>query len=517
METVVSNRRIGATHSGLTGLNEELDKFIEHLMTGQVCVIPNVFDIAGVFPGLSEYYKGIWESTYGDKKVKNPIEEDVKFLQGMAMDGDFWGYNLQSGEVNLYTGDFSRVEELTGRKINPELTVKKNQDGIIHCVRLDIDYESENNFKLKPTTLRSDTNVTAQGFVLIPYAVTRSMFRVLRNLLKSNQALYVTQSGSVSKGRFVSIKKSVVKAYTDKFLTDVPKVQSFPMKGWIYLPTLGAPSTSLGLTRLDLFRIERIEKVSNASNLPIAKVDPDPVSSLVMSEVLQTYLEKLFKPEFNENGVEIKNTKTEGLRNTVLDVLGMPKEENVSTLSLFHRVHELSTEQLLGLWGILPQEWHHCLLRVKKEINGVRYLDNFSNLKDLLSREILMVTYVTSGAKFKRIIVTNNEEKLERLYGKGYVKRYESDRVRARTAMRILELSGDLGEVYEETGIYLEPEQVDSFVEAYEEAMRLKEESPRKVNDNLVTARALFQLSGSKYYYQNIPLNRIYKVAILGS
>ena len=519
--------RVGAQKSVFSGNLKKLDAYVYGLMSGAVCVVPNVYDIINIFPELEEYYLGIYEKYYSDSvtpKSKCKVEDipkDLRMLQGVLLEGYVVGYNKETQDFNIYYGNIEALNRMEGKNdsVDPYKDIANGHSkGFLTGKRIDIRYESEKKFSLKSVNIIGKGKLTVDNNIYIPYFIIQSMMRVLKLMLQGNQALKITQNMPTGglKERFVSAKTSVVKHYTDKFFDGTAKFMGYPMNMLVYISTLGAPSTTLGMTRVDLMRIEKIEQIKDASNLPIAKVNPDPVNSLVQSELLNTYIENLFKMTYSEDGgvISEKNVKyIEKLEQMMANYGANPGDG--SKYDLMRMTHELTAEGLMAVWSELPKSWHSYMMWIKKYMSNIEDVNVNSpefDLYDLLKNNIVMVTYMTLKNKFNRSIVTNSKKLLTTIYGPDYVGNYESNEVKKRTAVEMVEDGYPYEIVQKKTGIIVNND--GEFEELYREVKNKENYYLSDKQKEYTTARALFEVKGSKRYYQKIPNNRIVKVQI---
>lgn len=511
-EETVSQRRLLSNRTVAYGNKDLVDAIMQGYMLGDRVITPNIFDLCNHLD-LREYYLAVYDyelSQFGESP--EGVSETLRLVQGMAFDGEFIGYNKKTGEAKLYSGKAKRIKQLTGREFNLVKTEEKNKRGVIHCMRLDVSYETESQFTVKAVNLNVKTELVLEDTIFIPFWVIPSMIRVLYSLLRAAPAVELAQSyGHSLKTRYVSGKAKVIRKYTDDLLKNVPKPMSFPLYFQVYLPVLGAPSSTVGLTRVDLLSLERIKSVSpkDWESLPIAPVNPNPLSSLLQEQVASVYIDSLFIPEIS--------SKTQSFKNRVLNTMnsfGLNVTPESGRFELIKKMHEFSAEQNMIFWKqAVPTDFHTYLLRVSQLLNNYEVVEFASEreFRAALYDGVYLVNSLTKGGKFSKAIVTNSKDILRAAYGENYVARYESKRVKEELAVQLLQEGASWEDVERLSGISFEVtedlEDLLSKVQQDAENYRGPTGSADTIN-----CRALFQLSGSPMYFRKIPFQRIFNV-----
>ena len=79
------------------------------------------------------------------------IDYDIKLLQASVLDGLVVGINIEKeGDFQIYTANIGTIFGINNEsKFNIDKTLDLNRQGIVHAVRVDIDYTSEEGFNYK--------------------------------------------------------------------------------------------------------------------------------------------------------------------------------------------------------------------------------------------------------------------------------------------------------------------------------------------------------------------------------
>lgn len=394
--------------------------------------IPSIDDLVltdTMIPELKEELLEKYNSHYGVDFTKL-IPVNIKLEQAAMMDTLMFGYNLSTGAINLYT---LNVELLFGLGVDNkkmiETCFKRNQMGIIHAYRIDIEYTSERTFFFKAVSLQSKNYIYADNYVLFPLLYIKRGMVLLKMFMEKGFVLKVTQDlGDIIKTRYITNSKTVLKKYCDcEEAVDSVNCSYFPLKGYMYAPVIGAPSTTSMVTKIDLFSISRIDPVRGYSEIDVRKVQ-DPIKNEVLCNSIMKRLTELSKGS-GWDYVDIMQSLPDGDK-VFKDELG----RSVVDIPLVSKyLHTLDEDTLESLAERIPG----CSDVMKKYQNifTCREFVDFSNLsedevKKLLRTGVYKLVWIKSNCGYSSATVTNNKQVLRELYGEGYFGKYEGQNVR---------------------------------------------------------------------------------------
>lgn len=482
------------------------------------------------------------------------IDMDVKLAQAVALDGLMAGFNVEKGCVfQLYTANTKPFGIEDDARFTKEKILELNKQGVVHCVRVDIKYTTgTNNFDVKLVNTNKNTRVDlyCEGvrsgrFYVTPYIVIDFAIRFFQSLLNTSNALEVTQiKDDLVKTRLISDNKDVLKKYADlESFAETLEPLYYPLEGFFYAPVVGADSTTLGLTRIDLLDVSYIKEITNI-NMPKAKSGKD---LLIKRSVVYSMLSDLYykdKDTYKEivSNIPNKDNKLSGLEFTEGE--GIPR---VSSLVSYLR--SLDSEDMEKVEKLIPGftdkvdsakevlsgnnlcEWTVSEGVASSLTDGSSFKME-EGFKEILKDGIYRVTIVKSNGLPSVLTVTNSDYYLKKLYGKNYFINYESQAVRLKFLENSILTPTSLNGALDYYGFdilddYVKNEVIYLLHENKEEGIALmksnlvdmvsgnkvvvkKKAAARSGNNNLVLSRLAFSSSGE--YYRYIDITKVTKI-----
>lgn len=367
------------------------------------------------------------------------IDYEIKLLQASVLDGLVVGINTEKdGEYQIYTANIGAIFGINNEsKFNIDKALELNRNRIVHAVRVDIEYNSEDGFTYKLVSLNKNTNLhivdmdTFEGrFHLVPYIAIQRSLAFFKEMLDDMRILNVKQDkGEIQKSRYITCRKDILIKYSDNedFAKSL-KYSFFPLKGFFYAPVLGASSMTIGLTRIDLLDVCNIKNVISVENISKCSGGLD---DMIIESSIKTILDDMYEYDVvgyqrlvdalpNDRGI---------LTGAVYNVdKGVPTP--ITMIKYYHSLNRKERSIFISLIPNLDTE----MKNKKSIINKYEALnpDNYSieEIKDMLKHGIYKFYLRKKDCCYSTITVTNSKELLCNMYGKDYFAKYESFGIR---------------------------------------------------------------------------------------
>lgn len=503
----------------------------------QLATLPMILNsVTGIRSDLMELYMKYTATVEG-------VTKGLLYQQAALYEGILFGYNTETKKISLYTASDDVI-----RLIDPEYELKQdtayalNKDGSYYAVRLDLTYTAVNDFKVKITKLNVKTRPSYKDTIFVPLTTIYIFNNFIKLVLSKGKTLKVLQDrAGVMKERFVSSNAEVLQRYSDnaQFARLVSSgYMSQLLSGVVYVPVVGAPSTTLGLTRVDAFTVEGISVVSDTGDL-VEVSDYSPQILLIVNSLISN----LYASKYHESTIDSYNSMVEVLVDIVgqkvfLDKLNsietpkdMPESAIISFEALSALLTDLNDQQISTLWDNLKDFG----IRVKSASELAKYLDsdyeilksseyreNPEAFKDLIQTSVVKVVTTNQSGKFSTMYITNNEDILSKIYGDDYFAKFESVGVKLRKAKYLLDNGSSLDEVAAYCGFDSLAGSDTGSVEGNKELVsdyvtNVLGYKPRKFtpNDFMVLGKRVFGTvtpTGVKDYYCNVDLSKVHQV-----
>lgn len=504
--------------------------------------IPTVNMLINAKPELGQFLLDEFRSRGGvDEGQFGKVEYQIKLWQGALLSSLLVGYHKPSGKWALYTASQKIISE-----VNPSLEFsldkiyKNNVEGILHALRLDIEYTSKSDFEAKLVRLNVKTNIVANEYILVPIESFVVLSEIIKGSLAKGDLLFTMQTlGGIRKDRFITRNATILDKYSDSkaFAQKVSnEVYSQPLSLKLYCPVVGATSNTTGLTALHLLNLDKLAKVKDNGKLVEVSSFGGNIRMVVIT-LLTNWLYSIY----GEETLEQYNSYVESL----VDVIGqkmfldyvneiktpknMPEDAIISLEGATRIIRDLTDEDLQALWatykekGMVTNNPQELVKLVSEKYNHLGNQISKEDLKSKLSNGLLKVVTTKKDGSFTTMYVTNDSNILARVYGENYLIEFESLGVRIRMAKHYLE-QGEL--TFDEVMEYLGFEElIGKGAITAKENLEIFENyvsndsgyTPRKSNsnENLVLARRVFGVvgpSGIEGYYCNIDVTKIHEI-----
>lgn len=379
-------------------------------------------------PALRGKLIDLYNRTFGTHPKVNDIPDDIKAIQGALLDGLVFAYDMEKQDVELYT---MNAKLLYGMETNVEFiddkVVDKNKVGEYKSFRIDVKYrEGSNSFEFKAVNHRKKLNGDT---IFIPYLTVLRGMKLIEHFLDNGNVLKLVQSvDGLEKTRVVTKSKHVLAEFCDDpTVSDYLQCQYFPLIASMYLPVVGAPSTTAMMTRVNLVRLDRVAKCKGMASLAKMGIykPTNPVRTLIAENVAIQKLTRM-QQESPEAYAKVIS-KLPKSRSAFDDV------SNVSPIMVTKHLHQLSEadqEKAYGLIpGVLESTGRYSFLVEKNETvykSGSGKSISKEEVQDLLRNNICKILSRSSDCKLSSTVGTNSAEYLSKIYGKDYFGKYES-------------------------------------------------------------------------------------------
>ena len=354
------------------------------------------------------------------------IQEAVKISQGLLMDSMVFCYNKETGAIDLYTLN-ERIIGYLGVD-NDKLLLKTydlNQQGIAFCYRIDIEYNSPDDIVYKAVTPNKNTYIYLDKYILFPYDVIKAILDVTSSILINNGVLKIEQNiEGTKKVRYLTNRDDVLKKYCDNpDAVSSLKTSMYPLKGYMYAPVLGAPSTTAMMSKVNVFSLESIHPITDVSKIPVKKAE-NPVESLLKVRVIAKRLSEL---QLNDPvGYSEIISRLPRVKELIIDEASRTLPSQVAIAKY---LNSLSGEDLDNILKSLDGTVD-VYNKIKKAFNKNENVDftKFTDeeFKKALKTGVYNIIATKKDCSFTSMIVTNSETILRMLYGKDYIAKYES-------------------------------------------------------------------------------------------
>ena len=447
-------------------IDNKIITLLKSKTNGDNFAIPTI-DVLAVeeVPGLDQELISLYNSKMSPA-YSDIIPPTIKLIQAALMDSLMFGWDSESGKISLYTLNVKILFGLSidGSKIM-EKCFEKNQLGILHAYRIDIDYLGEKEFLFKPVTIQRKSYLYADKYYFFPYYYIYRGTEILKTLLEKGCVMKVTQeTEDIVKERFITNSKKVLQRYCD--LPDAVNDLScsfYPLKGYFYAPVVGAPSTTVMVSKVNLFNLNRVENVKGFNEITVEKV-VDPLKNIITCECITKRLEE-YSHENDWDFLDVMNNLPEGdkvfkddLARGMLDIRKtVPKYLHALDMETIDKVADSvpGCRDLVNMYSGLFNKNEYVTL------TGM----NRSDLRRILNEGVYRIVWMSTNCNYSCATVTNNREILAKIYGKDYFGKYEAQTVRLNELRYRVQNGYDIKESLEYCGFPVD----DDLIKAAEE------------------------------------------------
>lgn len=522
--------------------------------------IPDVISCCNMFEGLREKWVKLYDSVLGNTSGVENIPDEVKVIQGSLLDGLVFGYDASTGKFEVYTANFNFTnwgmasETLQGSNYyHPDRVgscicdetycnaiMKSNLSAKFKCLRVDVEYfNGGDEFRYDFVNHRKILLLGDTYF--IPYLPVLRAMKFIEGMMNKNKSLLVLQQVDQGgqKARVITEHKGLLGNYCDDpSCVGILKSDYYPLKGFMYAPCLGAPSTTAMCTSVNLFNLDRVQEVSEEDIQKLGIKKPDnPLRSVFSSSEIDACLRDAFEenPDKYWDIVTTLPRSDEFFGGNTYD-----SDKMIPRGAMMNYIHSLKPDELHKVESMIPgvQEGiarKSVILRSFKEVDK-----NISKdaLADLLKNNVCRVVIRKKDCTFSSLTLTNNVDYLKIFYGDNYIRYFESFNVRVNVMINNLRKGYPIRDCFEDMGFELYYDEMvrekslnditpETLTDEYCHGLRNSlsiyyNESIRQgynLGDDTILARSLFAVianNGSPVgYYRNITISTIVKLLVM--
>lgn len=514
-----------------------IDALLAQRLSEEIFWFPSLEDLIQVNPEVGEMLTQLYRSNLPSSGKKGDVPTEIMAYQAAALSGAFFAYNYETGNYGLYTASPEILSKMDGGdKFTSSRIYEENMAGRVHCMRIDSEYASPGLYEVKATQLRTVTaRLTLSETAIIPFIFVARLLKAIEGKLSQGRVLSITQTvgdQGTEKTRYVTINQEVLAEWSGN--SDFAASLSpylFLLKGWMYLPTVTAPATSLGLTRIEFFNIDRLKVVARPSLKRFAeKQTINPLLRTAQNEIISVWIQENLTPPEEDSPQEqldfyakfcnfFFRTLAEYdifVRSPYWSWEGNPRGatilDNPSVLKLTVALTRLPDSVHERFWKHMVELEPDLELRLEDMKKILRGYQTFplpvtrDQVYFAAQRGVVKAVAISKGCKFYSVIGTTNPKILQFVYGKDYVKRYESESVRSKYFRDSID-SGDLS---------IRAAEDYYGVKLADVLERESKERSRYSSPHVVSLRSIFATDGSRFYTQ-VNINNLVTFAAMTS
>lgn len=383
--------------------------------------MPTLHFFLDTFSDVRAKYEEMYISKMQGQKGYEQVDVDTMVAQGFLFDSLCFVYDSVKDTYSLATMNFELLYDLDVEYDMLKQVLTKNKQGFVKAYRIDVEYcndDKEFTFKaVNPRDFDIDENKldTQEGkrFFIVPYTYVMFYMKAVEALLKKGYTLRVHQSLSGSeKIRLITTNQEILSKYCDmpeatKGLT----AKFFPLKGFFYAPSIGAPSTSAMVTNINLFNTDVIKNSlpNDFKTYNIAKAT-DPIGDMVADSLVITKLMTIKEEDIGDFAsiIEGKLPKRNYLAYDV---------ENISDGDIakyLHSLSDVSKKRIYSMLGITKE-----VERRKAIVGKGRPMTDKEkeNIEETFKNHICRVVLQKKDCMLSAVMGTNNKVILQKIYG----------------------------------------------------------------------------------------------------
>ena len=517
-------------------VNMVVDKYLGDLKTGNIN-IPSVQSLAEEYPEYAESMIRLYDGTFGLFDHVDEIPNAIKIAQAAVIDSFCYFYNVGDntlgGICTLNTVILGQESILDQKVLKKAFTL--NTEGRIHSLRVDFDFSYYSTEDVAYKTVAHKAVLDEDNIVLVPYVAGYRFCRLIAGFLEKEFIIGVKQTlgdGSSKVRLITECQKHLTNYCDDPKACEGLTSEYYPTQGYFYAPVLGAPSTTAMKTRINIFYVSNITRITSyekCRSLGIQKCK-DPIKELCLETAILSTMGDL----------KIKNPdKYDEVISKLPDVgiMGESFNGDVGILNLSNYLHTATQGIKTKMLKLIPGAQHALDVRlaVTSGSPDSSLTVTADNLRQLARTGVLKIVWKKSNGMYSSIIGTNSPEILRKVYGKDYMGNYESFGVRIRNMEDEMEALGmPLDIALEQYGFdkSIAPQvkerlQSGENIESAMYGVMGKKKRASSSNPNLFTIRSLAAYLSGDYsngsvvpkandYYSSIDINHIMRAEVVG-
>ena len=425
MESIFINRE---SQSGMVeqfgkGMATELKESVKDSSKGNQFILNDIFYFiydCKYTSGIGDFLLNRYNSVIS-QKITIDIPNDIKLVQALMLEGLVFGYSFDTQKMSLYTLN-SEVLDIV--EFNKEIPYKKildmNRLGKILAMRIEITYIGSGYISIKVVNPTKRTQVSVADTAFFPFWEVNVAMKMITGFLKKGAVFNAIQSVreyNENKSRYITLNGNVLKHFCDNdSAIDKIKVLLQPLTGLMYVPVVGAPSTSSMVTKIDLFCLDRLIPITNISDIKVSRV-VNPYKGVLEKGVLKRILGELLV--YNQDSYLSVVSAMPRIKSMYPD----GNYQSFSPKMLGSYYDSLTLEEIKSLMNSVPgalqmYSRYSGLFRIYEEIN-ITGKPNYE-IARILKHGIYQIVVITKNYNYSSFIGTNDREVLEYVYGRDY-------------------------------------------------------------------------------------------------
>lgn len=390
----------------------------------KIYTIPTFATLCNGDNSIYEAYQNSYKFRFPTSGQYGELSEEQVAHQGMAVDTPFFAMNLTTGDFSLYSGNPEHLALFKGGdKFDATKNYEMLKEGIVNAMRLDVKYTNvRGSYDVKSVRLTNaksgDRRLHIDNFIFVPITIIDRLILMLTTFMRKGRVVkIVSDEYGTLKENFVSVNPKVLKEYNGH--GNPLEFIDFRYVGRVYVPVVGAPIYSTGLTRIDVSKLDEVT-VTRKIDLDLEPAD-NSMRNLVEDEIFSKYLEAIFMPQYESTKKDFWD---------LLILLGSIVPYDANRYGYLRAIRDLEGEARKALWSKLPKNFIQYSEQIGTIFKGYQpYTGSIEHsvLKRLFREGVYKVVMMKADGSFSSMIITNNVGILKKAYGADYQQRLEHD------------------------------------------------------------------------------------------
>ena len=433
-------------------------------------ITPTIDRLIEDIPSLKQEYINYYQECirysrelHGKSTSKNyfsAFSDSVMAVQGALLSEPVFGVDLNTGSVDQYSSTDGeswyviedpsfkggRTDVLSENRLNT--VVQQNRMGNVCCLKARVAYSRETS--TTDLTLLSNLKKVKnnEDMLFIPVLYSILLLKTICGLLDSGNCVIRVDDSGATKVRYVnsgSVEMSIEPVW-------------YPLEGYAYLPVIGAPITTTGLTKISIFTLMDIRPYND-----VILEEPNS-SKTIRNHMADIEISRKIDFMLHDDGAGLF-----GLESTIRNFLPKAREyfsEGLNGITwplLSHYLHSLSGRDLEKAYSILIKYLHIDLSKYAGLFTGEIKVVNTSvgslHIQRLIRDNLCVAILMGNEGNLYSIPVTNNRSVLSAFYGNDYFKTYEQLSYRVYRSMYLVKQLGvGLEEALKDNNVTTNPE-----------------------------------------------------------
>lgn len=361
---------------------------------------------------------------------------------GVALSSLFFAYDTSNGKMALYTTSISILKQLATKsflkgkkqpiaielqdiekKLYESDRIKKSikEGNKLIAVRLDSEVVGT-NVVFTPTIPRSAIDLNS--FIIVPFLAMNEAMSVLNTVLQ-DRVLRITQGDKVRVvTKNIQVLSSIYGESRAQYLvSQMPDARVLRF----YVPSLGASIYTAGITNIHLEAVDSIEVVGSLAEVDLTEIKLDYSQA---KDFFVNAVKKLPAKDIHiiaeDINIQQYNTTAKEAKKEILEVVDCLYDREVYD---FMKAHPQYFD--LNAYRQLPSKYGD-------KYEEIKIPSNIEDLRTLLNTGVYKILTNNRTGSLSTIIGTNDVKCLEKIFGRSYYKKYESEGNRLRAMEKVI-------------------------------------------------------------------------------